>query len=231
MVINGTHATNPPAAGTTGDGNHDRQRARPAAQWRAPHWAAPAPRRQRVNLGGAGFSHAHAGAIEEPGSDQSGRQQHLPDAIGPTQRGPGNHTTEHIVQHTVEFAQFGASALQASSLLGHQALVSSTTATLAANGTVTGAVSVPQTTSQVVLNVSDGSGALVRQISLGAQSSGLAEISRGMASNRTARRLPGTYARASAAAYAIARPAAARMPPPWSTGPVRASAWARDRLE
>src|ERR1700719_5027914 len=34
-------------------------------------------------------------------------------------------------------------ALQASSLLGHQALVSSTTANLAANGTVTGAVNVP----------------------------------------------------------------------------------------
>src|SRR5208282_6043538 len=36
-------------------------------------------------------------------------------------------------------------ALQASSLLGHQAQVASSTATLAAGGTVTGAVNVPQT--------------------------------------------------------------------------------------
>src|SRR5580693_4591788 len=52
-------------------------------------------------------------------------------------------------------------ALQASSLLGHQVLVSSSTATIAAGGTVSGAVNVPQTTSQVLLNISDSSGALV----------------------------------------------------------------------
>jgi flagellar basal-body rod modification protein FlgD len=67
-------------------------------------------------------------------------------------------------------------ALQASSLLGHQALVTSSTATLAANGTVSGAVKVPQTTAQVVLDIADSSGALVRQIDLGAQSSGLANF-------------------------------------------------------
>jgi flagellar basal-body rod modification protein FlgD len=64
-------------------------------------------------------------------------------------------------------------ALQASSLLGHQALVNSGTASLAANGAVTGAVSVPQTSAQVLLTVSDSNGALVRQINLGAQSAGL----------------------------------------------------------
>src|SRR5450631_1940289 len=68
-------------------------------------------------------------------------------------------------------------ALQASSLLGHQALVSSTTANLAAGGTVTGAISVPQTTAQAVVDISDSSGALVRQINLGAQSTGLANFS------------------------------------------------------
>jgi flagellar basal-body rod modification protein FlgD len=68
-------------------------------------------------------------------------------------------------------------ALQASSLLGHQALVNSTSATLAASGAaVNGAVNVPQTTSQVVLNITDSNGALVRQINLGAQSSGLANF-------------------------------------------------------
>ena len=68
-------------------------------------------------------------------------------------------------------------ALQASSLLGHQAMVNSSTATLAAGATVTGAVSVPQTTSQVTLSISDSSGALVSQINLGAQSAGLANFS------------------------------------------------------
>jgi len=69
-------------------------------------------------------------------------------------------------------------ALQASSLLGHQALVSSSTATLAANGgTVTGAVNVPQTSSAVTLNISNGSGVLVQRINLGAQPAGLANFS------------------------------------------------------
>jgi flagellar basal-body rod modification protein FlgD len=68
-------------------------------------------------------------------------------------------------------------ALQASSLLGHQALVSSPTATLAANGaTVTGAVNVPQTSSSVTLSISNSSGVLVQQINLGAQSAGMANF-------------------------------------------------------
>jgi flagellar basal-body rod modification protein FlgD len=84
-------------------------------------------------------------------------------------------------------------ALQASSLLGHRALVASPTATLAANGSVTGAVNVPQTTSQVVLNISDGAGVLVRQINLGAQSTGLANFSwDGKAGNGT-QAAAGTY--------------------------------------
>jgi flagellar basal-body rod modification protein FlgD len=87
-----------------------------------------------------------------------------------------------ITQLNTSFAGLSSSlvssqALQASSLLGHQALVSSATANLAANGTVSGAVNVPQTTSQAVINVSDSSGALVRQINLGAQSTGLANFS------------------------------------------------------
>jgi flagellar basal-body rod modification protein FlgD len=68
-------------------------------------------------------------------------------------------------------------ALQASSLLGHQALCPSSTATLASGGTVTGAVQVPQNSSDVVVNVADSSGVLVQQIDLGAQSTGLANFS------------------------------------------------------
>ena len=68
-------------------------------------------------------------------------------------------------------------ALQASSLLGHQAMVNSSTATLAAGATVTGAVNVPQTTSQVTLSITNSAGALVSQINLGAQPAGLANFS------------------------------------------------------
>jgi flagellar basal-body rod modification protein FlgD len=84
-------------------------------------------------------------------------------------------------------------ALQASSLLGHQALVNSSTANLAAGATVTGAVNVPQTTSQVVLNISDASGALVSQINLGAQSAGLANFSWNGAMSNGSQAPPGTY--------------------------------------
>jgi flagellar basal-body rod modification protein FlgD len=68
-------------------------------------------------------------------------------------------------------------ALQASSLLGHQAQVNSSTATIAAGGTVTGAVNVPQNTSQVTLSITDSTGALVNTINMGAQPSGLANFS------------------------------------------------------
>jgi flagellar basal-body rod modification protein FlgD len=78
---------------------------------------------------------------------------------------------------TLSSSLSSSQALQASSLLGHQALVNSSTANLAAGATVTGAVSVPQTSSQVVLNISDASGALVKQINLGAQSAGLTGFS------------------------------------------------------
>ena len=87
-----------------------------------------------------------------------------------------------ITQLNTSFSSLSSSlsanqALQASSLLGHQALVNSSTAQLAANGTITGAVNVPQTTSSVVLSIADGSGNVVRTIGLGAQSAGLANYS------------------------------------------------------
>jgi flagellar basal-body rod modification protein FlgD len=68
-------------------------------------------------------------------------------------------------------------ALQASSLLGHQALVASSTATLpTAGASISGAVSVPQTSSQVVLNISNSAGVLVQSVNLGAQPAGLANF-------------------------------------------------------
>jgi flagellar basal-body rod modification protein FlgD len=87
-----------------------------------------------------------------------------------------------ITQLNTSFSALSSSlsssqALQASSLLGHQALVASSTATLPTNGaTITGAVAVPQTSSSVTVNVMNSSGVLVQQVSLGAQSSGLANF-------------------------------------------------------
>jgi flagellar basal-body rod modification protein FlgD len=90
-------------------------------------------------------------------------------------------TVQGITQLNTSFASLSSSltsnqAMQASTLLGHHVLVSSPTAELAANGSVTGAISVPQTTSQAVLNISTSSGVLIRQIDLGAQSKGLANF-------------------------------------------------------
>jgi flagellar basal-body rod modification protein FlgD len=84
-------------------------------------------------------------------------------------------------------------ALQASSLLGHQALVNSSTATIAAGATVTGAVNVPQSTSQVTLSITDSSGALVSQINLGAQSAGLANFSWNGTTGNGSQAPAGTY--------------------------------------
>jgi len=79
---------------------------------------------------------------------------------------------------TLSNSLISSQALQASSLLGHQALVASSTANLGATGgTVNGAVSVPQTSSQVVLNITNSAGVLVQSINLGAQSAGLASFS------------------------------------------------------
>ncbi len=94
---------------------------------------------------------------------------------------------------TLSSSLSSSQALQASSLLGHQAQVASSTATLAAGGTVTGAVNVPQTTSQVTLNISDSSGALVGQINLGAQSAGLANFSWNGTEGNGSQAPPGQY--------------------------------------
>jgi flagellar basal-body rod modification protein FlgD len=88
----------------------------------------------------------------------------------------------------------GNQALQASSLLGHQVLAASGTATTAAAGAaVTGAVSVPQTTAGVTLNISDASGALVKTITLGAQASGLASFTWDGTENNGSKAPAGTY--------------------------------------
>jgi len=119
-------------------------------------------------------------------------------------------------------------ALQASSLLGHQAMVNSSTATLAAGATVTGAVNVPQTTSQVTLSISDSSGALVSQINLGAQSAGLANFSWNGTMGNGSQAPAGTYTLTAQYAGAVSGGTAA---PRWSMARWRASAWVPDRRD
>ena len=70
-----------------------------------------------------------------------------------------------------------AQTMQASSLLGHKALVTSSTATLATAGAgLSGVVSVPQTTAAVTLSIADAAGTVVKTIQLGAQSAGAANF-------------------------------------------------------
>ena len=75
-------------------------------------------------------------------------------------------------------SMISSQAMQASSLLGHQALVPSSTTTLSSAGaTVTGAIAVPQTSSDVLLDIKNSGGQLVRQIDLGAQPAGITNFS------------------------------------------------------
>jgi flagellar basal-body rod modification protein FlgD len=89
---------------------------------------------------------------------------------------------------TLSNSMVSSQALQASSLLGHNVLAASSTGTLSTAGAVlSGAVSVPLTTSQVTLNISNGAGVLVKSINLGAQSAGLADFTwNGVAADGTA---------------------------------------------
>ena len=68
-------------------------------------------------------------------------------------------------------------ALQASSLLGRDVLVNRSSGFLPAGGTLTGAVELSASAGQVIVQVTDKNGAVVRQMNLGQQSAGLARFS------------------------------------------------------
>ena len=77
---------------------------------------------------------------------------------------------------TLSSSLTSAQTLQASSLLGKDALVTSSTVNQTSGGTVTGAVTVPQTTSSVTLGIVNAAGQTVRTIALGAQAAGQANF-------------------------------------------------------
>ncbi len=119
-----------------------------------------------------------------------------------------------ITQLNTSFSSLSTSlasnqALQASSLLGHQALVNSTTAQLASGATVSGAVNVPQTTSSVVLSIANSAGTVVQTVNLGAQSSGLANFSWNGTQSNGSQAPAGTYTLSAAYAGATSSSAAA----------------------
>jgi len=68
-------------------------------------------------------------------------------------------------------------ALQASSLLGRDVLVNRSSGYIDAGGTLTGAVELSSSVSDVVVQITDKNGALARQFNLGPQSAGLKRFS------------------------------------------------------
>src|SRR3984957_12463187 len=171
MLINGTHATTPTNLPTTGTGT-------PSGTGTG---TSPGPRTANSasslgTLGGTDFITLMLAQLQnqDPTSPVDSNTfltqlAQLSEVQGITQL----NTSFGSLSSSISAGQ----ALQASSLLGHQALVTSSTAQLATNGTVTGTVSVPQSTSAVVLSIADSSGNVVRSIGLGAQSTGNANFS------------------------------------------------------
>src|ERR1700684_3826156 len=170
MLINGTHATTPTNLPTTGTGT-------------------PTGNAATTGTGSTSANNAAAGTLG--GTDFLTLMLAQLQNQDPTSPVDSNTFLTQLAQLSevqginslnTSFSGLSSSltsnqALQASSLLGHQALVNSSTATLAAGATVSGAVNVPQTTSQVTLSITNSSGALVSQINLGAQAPGLANFS------------------------------------------------------
>ena len=84
--------------------------------------------------------------------------------------------------------------MQASSLLGHAVLAASSSATTTTAGdTVSGAVVVPQTSTDVQLNILNSAGTAVKTLDLGAQSAGSAAFSWDGTENDGSKAPAGTY--------------------------------------
>jgi flagellar basal-body rod modification protein FlgD len=115
-------------------------------------------------------------------------------------------TVQGITQLNTAFTGLATSltatqAMQASSVLGRQALVtSSTVATTKAGTAVSGAVAVPQNTSSVIVNVLDSGGNVVKQIAMGAQATGTAAFTWDGTEGNGAAAPAGTYSLAATVA-------------------------------
>jgi flagellar basal-body rod modification protein FlgD len=160
MLINGTHAATNTTGNTTGTGSTG---------------SSSSTSNSATSLGGTDFLTLMLAQLknQDPTSpvDSNTFLQQLA-SLSEVQGINGLNTSFATLSSSLTSSQ----ALQASSLLGHQALVSSSTVTTTGSGSVSGAISVPQTTSQVVVNISNSAGVLVKQINLGAQGAGMASF-------------------------------------------------------
>jgi flagellar basal-body rod modification protein FlgD len=170
MLINATHATTPPTGTGTGTGTAA------TGSTGGTGSTGSTPAANGVTLGGTDFLTLMLAQLKNQDPTSPVDSNTFLSQLAQLSEVQGI-TSLNTSFSTLSSSLSSSQALQASSLLGHQALVNSGTANLAAGGTVTGAVNVPQTTSQVVLNISDASGTLVSQLNLGAQSAGLANFS------------------------------------------------------
>jgi flagellar basal-body rod modification protein FlgD len=161
MLINGTHAATNTTGNTTGTGSTT--------------GSSSTSSNSATSLGGTDFLTLMLAQLknQDPTSpvDSNTFLQQLA-SLSEVQGINGLNTSFATLSSSLTSSQ----ALQASSLLGHQALVSSSTVTTTGSGSISGAISVPQTTSQVVVNISNSAGVLVKQINLGAQASGMASF-------------------------------------------------------
>jgi flagellar basal-body rod modification protein FlgD len=186
MLINGTHATTPTNLPTTGTGTPTGSAPTTGTGSSSSATAAPG------TLGGTDFLTLMLAQLQNQDPTSPVDSNTFLTQLAQLSEVQG------ITSLNTNFSALSTSltsnqALQASSLLGHQALVNSSTATLAAGATVSGAVNVPQNTSQVTLSITDSSGALVSQVNLGAQSAGLANFSWNGTAGNGSQAPAGTY--------------------------------------
>src|ERR1700723_4596406 len=171
MLINGTHATTPTNLPTTGTGTPSGTGTGTSSGSSTANSAS-----SLGTLGGTDFITLMLAQLQNQDPTSPGDSNTFLTQLAQLSEVQGI-TSLNTNFSTLSNSLTSNQAMQASSLLGHQVLVTSSTATLAAGATVTGAVNVPQTTSQVTLSITDSSGNLVNQINLGAQSAGLANFS------------------------------------------------------
>ncbi len=84
-------------------------------------------------------------------------------------------------------------ALQASTMVGNSVLVQGSTTELAAGGESSGAVDLPQSTSNLTVSVMDATGQTVRTIDLGSQTAGLTKFTWDGRDNNGQPVVPGNY--------------------------------------
>jgi flagellar basal-body rod modification protein FlgD len=186
MLINGTHATTPPAGTGTGTGATGNTGGTGTGN------AGSTPTVSGTSLGGADFLTLMLAQLKNQDPTSPVDSNTFLTQLAQLSEVQGI-TSLNTNFSTLSSSLTSNQALQASSLLGHQALVNTSTATIAAGATVSGAVNVPQTTSQVTLSITNSAGALVNQINLGAQSAGLANFSWNGTTGNGSQAPAGTY--------------------------------------